>query len=623
MLIGDWKHPLEINLSGEWNPTSLVLKQMTGSFFKHPFSTQDVIKIQYLPKEFIIPHFSFQIAEGTILGSYKSDENETNGKLSIQNVPLDIFSLNPLDLAINGSLNLDASIEGPNHHISGRLKSSLQNISIPLQENTPSVNANGTLFGILDQDTLSLNGDFFFENTPFFQFDVKLPMNLQMNPLQISPLLDKPLKGNISLSGHIENWLDFFDLGTHRLEGMCQGQLTVGNTLRHPLMQGYCHLDKGYYQNYYTGTELNNMEARFSFHQNAISLNSLTATDAQDKGQFLAEGIFYLNLEEHFPFEYAVSFNRFNWASQDLITSEAQGSLKIKGNLKEAIALGNVNIIETDISIPPRLARALPELQVVYKNTIVPQNLPPQIQTTYPLHLDLQVDAPDGIFISGRGLESEWKGNFQVKGTQTAIETFGKIELIKGSFLFSGREFKLKEGSLLFSGKEHNEPYLSLAATINIKDIEITAHLKGPINNPQVTFQSSPPLPMGTIMSYLLFGQDLAEINSFQALQLANSLATLAGEGPNILESTRKSLGIDQISILTIPSKTKEGEDTIAIQVGKYVTEGVLVSYAQGAEDSSTNIKIEIEGSGGFSFLLESDQIQEQGKFTIRWGHTY
>ena len=166
-------------------------------------------------------------------------------------------------------------------------------------------------------------------------------------------------------------------------------------------------------------------------------------------------------------------------------------------------------------------------------------------------------------------------------------------------------------------------PFLNLAGRMDVRDVLITARLKGPLDNPQITLQSAPPLPMGTIMSYLLFGSDMSEINSFQALQLANSLSSLAGEGPDVLETTRRSLGVDRLRILNLPSQVEGGEDTIAVQVGKYVAEGVIVSYSQGADYTSGDISIEVEIDGGLSLQLESDQAHEQGKFTLRWSRNY
>jgi translocation and assembly module TamB len=82
---------------------------------------------------------------------------------------------------------------------------------------------------------------------------------------------------------------------------------------------------------------------------------------------------------------------------------------------------------------------------------------------------------------------------------------------------------------------------------------------------------------------------------------------------------------VDRIEIVTQPnsSDSDELEQTIALQVGKYVSEGVFVSFTQGAEDASGNIGIEVDLKHGFILELESDQRQEQGKFTLKWSKSY
>ena len=67
----------------------------------------------------------------------------------------------------------------------------------------------------------------------------------------------------------------------------------------------------------------------------------------------------------------------------------------------------------------------------------------------------------------------------------------------------------------------------------------------------------------------------------------------------------------------------EEGSETIALQVGKYVSEGVIVSFSQGTENSSANLSVEVEIGSGFVFVAESDQRQEQGKFSVRWNRNY
>ena len=127
---------------------------------------------------------------------------------------------------------------------------------------------------------------------------------------------------------------------------------------------------------------------------------------------------------------------------------------------------------------------------------------------------------------------------------------------------------------------------------------------------------------MSGILSYLLFGKDLSEVSGIQALQLASTIATVAGEAPDILEMTRKSLGVDRLQIVLTPSAT-EGEETIALQIGKIIFPGFLVSIKQGAEDSSPNIAIEVDLTQGFTFEAESQQQPEQGKFSLKWNLNY
>ncbi len=630
MLNGKWEHPLELDVNGFWSlkeKTLIVsLQSMTGSFFNHPLLLPSPANFVMSRQVLRLRDFSLQIADATIKAAINREEDSSQATLNIKNLPVDFLSLNPLDVAVVGAFNLDLSIQEKEKKLRGELTANLENLEMRLLGEENPRKAAGAMSGHFNRDLLEINGSLSVREAPLVSLSLSLPIHFEIWPFTAELLYSKDVLGHFTLDGNVEEFLDFFNLGTHRVEGGCHCDLTLSNTLRHPHLFGRCDFSNGYYQNYLTGTELQNIEANFIAAKTVFELTSLTAQDSQKKGSFEATGKIDLLPEKDFPFVFDTTFTRFNYATFDLITTEADGKIQITGNLTEAIATGHLDILESDITIPSHIPKKLPNLQVVYKHATAPPflfTLPKE--TPYPLHLDLSVDAPDGIFISGRGVESEWKGKFEVGGTQTDIGAKGKIELIKGNFLFSGRNFKLTEGSLSFSGEIGAPPYLNLAASIQIKDVLVTAHLKGPLNNPQITLQSSPPLPMGTIMSYLLFGQDLAEINSFQALQLATSIASFAGEGPGILEQTKKSLGIDRIQIVTVSSPTSESGETIAVQVGKYVTEGVLVSYSQGAENSGGNISIEVEGKGGTSWILESDQTseQKQGKFTFRWAHTY
>lgn len=629
-LLGQWQHPLQLDINGVWNYSEeeivVNLQNANGTFFNHPVHLSNPAQFVQTDKITSLKDFSLEIADASIRADLQEAKELTSVNLTIRRLPIDFLSLNPLDVAIDGLFNLDLTAKEKDKDVQGTVKMSFEDLEMEMLGQLDPMNAQGNLEGIFNRNRLDLKGRLTVRDNPLSTIDLSIPIRLEMAPLHYELLYDNKISGHLFLSGPIEEFLDFFNLGTHRLEGNCKIDFSIDNTLALPRFSGFCDFTDGYYQNYFTGTELQNINAQFIGDNGPLVLKNLVATDAKGKGTFTAQGQIELLPLDLFPFSFDVNFTRFNIATVDLMTTVASGHIKIHGDLKNGIASGNMEIIESDITVPARIPKALPHLQVVYKNAIAPPyNFELPNQNPYPLLLDIAVDAPEGIYISGRGLESEWKGQFQLGGLQTDVVTKGKIELIKGTFTFSSRTFKLSEGSLTFSGEPDVEPTLNLSAEIQIKDVLITAHLNGPLNDPKVTLESSPPLPLGTIMAYLLFGRDLTEISSLQALQLAGSVASLVGDGPGIIEETKKSLGIDRIQIITVPSSTSEGGETFGVQIGKYISEGVLVSYSQTAENTPGNISVEVEMKGNLSFILESEQtdLSKQGKFTLRWARTY
>jgi hypothetical protein len=612
---GEWTHPLELRLDGFWQNHFLIdMQSLNGTFFNHLFSLVNPVKLEWTETAFHAPKVEISVANATIFADFHKSDEKSLAKLVLKDLPLDFLSLNPLDVPIQGTINLDAKVEEIKQNLKGEFQATTSQ--------TKPMPVVGNFKGSFHQDLLDLKGNLFVHEQPTLDLELKLPIHLSIWPARAKLLTHKNAQGHIRLNGQVEEILDFIDLGPHRLTGQCNCDLHFSNTLYRPLVEGYITFEEGVYENLYTGTYLSNIQADFLAEKNTLYLRTLTAHDLDETGHFKAEGEMHLLQSDLYPFKVDAEFNHLKFVEIDLVKAIANGNLHIEGNTTSALAKGNVEILRSDFTIPDHISRPLPDLQVVYRNPIHPTPTPPQKNyIPYPLYLDLQITGPKAITIRGRGLESEWKGDFHIGGTYTSLAAQGKLELIDGEFTFSSRNFKLTEGSLSLSGVEHEMPELNLAGSMETKGILITARLKGPLDNPQVTLQSSPPLPLGSIMSYLLFGQDVSEIGGFQALQLATSLASLAGTGPDVMESTRKSLGIDRLRVIADP--TEEGGETVALQVGKYITKGVLVSFSQGVEDSSPNISVEIEIKDNIVFQIESDQHQEQGKFTLKWHLNY
>lgn len=627
---GQWKHPLEIEMVGNFDNNKdqiqIVIASLIGSFYNHPLRLEKPCDIKIQDSSLAISPLELKLQKGMLNFSFKQNDSSIQTALKIVNFPCDFLSLNPLDIPVDGEFNLDASLSGSDSNLSGKCSATIQNLEMDVFSQTDPIEGFIALDASFSKNLL--NGKFKFDvrQIPLMNFSFSIPIDLKILPFNYKILKEEPFFVRTYISGYLEDLLDFFDLGTNRIEGKCVCDLEFFNTINNPKTSGGLELFNGFYQNYYTGIELNNIYAKLQAHKNSLFLTQFSAFDIYKRNSITAKGKMDLNWDKLFPYNFNIDLNRFAFNGLDLATVDLSGKLDLKGDFAAGSLTGNLIINEGDILIPNKLPNLPPDLQVNYINAKKPL-IEKAIKTSVnnPIELDITCSADDSIFISGFGVDSEWKGNLKIQGNTNDPKFIGQVDLIKGKFSFSGRNFILQKGSLRFTEKNQKTPFISVTGSINVKDVEILASINGPINNPQITFQSSPPMPLGSIASYLLFGQDIAEISSPQALELASALASVSGHSPSFFEETKKSLGVDRIQIITVADPSTESGEKMAIQVGKYVQEDVLVSYSQAAEYSAGDISIEITFKGGTSFVLESDQAdeQKQGKFTFKWSKTY
>ncbi len=623
---GDWRGAFSIAADGTWHlktPNLLIdLQDLNGTLFSQPLALITPTEIELGKELFRLKELDLTLGAADLLANIDYQKDATNASLLLNRVPLDFLSLNPLEISVAGLINLDAKLTEKKGETSGTMHAEIVDVQIGAFEAERAVEGHSLIDAELSNERLNLAASMNVRGEKILNLTADLPYRFNIYPFLSEPLLEKKARGALSFNGKIEEILDFFNIGPHRLEGTTACDVTLRGTLGHPILKGTCHLKDGYYENYYSGTELKNIQAEFLADHHTFYLRSLTAEDGQGKGKLTLSGNAKLSAKERFPFRFDGEFTRLQTTDLAWLKMEAGGTLQISGNADSARISGQAIVLEGDITIPKQLPPALPDLQVKYVNAPKPleiQEANLEERNRYPIFFDYRVFAPEGISIAGRGLKSEWKGDFRIGGTYTELEAKGQLDMLKGDFSFSGRDFKLSEGSLTFTGKPQEMPIINIAANLDMPNLAIIARLKGYINAPQISFQSKPPLPMGSILSYLLFGQDLSQISAIQAAQLVNSLSTLSG---NSSGDSKRSLGVDRLRIVATPVGN-EGAEAYSLQVGKYVTRGVLVSVTQGLRSGSTNLAVEIDLANGFVFEAASQQQIEQGKFAIKWHYNY
>lgn len=230
-----------------------------------------------------------------------------------------------------------------------------------------------------------------------------------------------------------------------------------------------------------------------------------------------------------------------------------------------------------------------------------------------PILIDLTLDAPNRVFIRGRGLDAELGGSLRLTGTTRDAIPIGEFALIRGRLDLLGNRFTLTEGFASMQGDF--TPFVRLVATTSSGGVSTSIVVEGEASAPQIRFESVPELPEEEVVSRLIFNRDLTSLSAFQAAQLASAIATLTGRGgTGFMERLRSSVGLDDLDITT------DEDGNAAVRAGRYLTENIytdLVLDPQGRSQVSINLdvspsltvrgRVDQQGRTGVGVFFERD----------------
>ncbi|MFN7223942.1 MAG: translocation/assembly module TamB domain-containing protein [Paracoccaceae bacterium] len=230
-----------------------------------------------------------------------------------------------------------------------------------------------------------------------------------------------------------------------------------------------------------------------------------------------------------------------------------------------------------------------------------------------PFGLDVELSAPNQLFVRGRGLDAELGGTVRLTGTTDAVVPSGAFNLIRGRLDILGRRLTLTEAMLQLGG-DFDASLRIVASSVN-NGVTSSVVIEGSVSDPQVSFTSSPQMPQEEVLSQLLFGRRLDSLSAFQALQLANAVAILAGRsGEGIVSRLREGFGLDDLDVQT------DADGNAQLTAGKYLSEKIyseIVVDQQGKSQINLNLdltdsvtikgRVGADGNTGIGLFYEKD----------------
>ena len=614
---GVWDSPLDLTLKGSISPFAefkeVSVDTFDGALVGKTFHLKTPFTIAWSPTTIDISECALTYSGGWLNGQCHLSKENSEITLKSEHFPLELLSHSSRAFSLTGGVAIDLEIKAKQDELSGHLNLLLEHVRLFQFGKSSPLMAKGSFSANINKERLQLHSHLISSGHQFFTTSASLPVHFSHEPKSLRLDRDKPFSAQVFLDGRVEEIFDFLNLGSQEIKGHVMGQIFFSNTLSKPQLKGGLRMINGGYENFTIGTSVKDVELVLVAENQQLLLKSISGKGPKN-GTITGSGALSVVPEENFPFHFETSAENITGIDFDMLSARISGPIYFDGSMKELLIHGKVKISSADFKIPDNLPVDILDYPVQMIHPPAHMMIPTLPKRRYPVRYDFKLKAEDHIMVHGRGLSSEWKGKAHIKGEGGDYKGEGQLSLLRGEFNFSGKRFSLTKGEITFS---ETDAQIDLRGNLQLADATITAVLSGSLTAPSLTFQSSPSMPTSSILARLIFNKDMSEITPFQAIQLAQMIVTLSGDsGPNVLEKIRKTLGVDRFNIV---SSGATGED-ISLQIGKYLTQGVMITLAQSAH--SSQVIVEVELKCGFIFQAETQE-EEEGKFSLKWNHNY
>jgi translocation and assembly module TamB len=379
------------------------------------------------------------------------------------------------------------------------------------------------------------------------------------------------------------------------LDGIGRVDLAIGGTAATPAITGTASSSGARLIDARRNLAVNDLAVNVAFDGQTANISRLTGK-LSGGGTVSVLGTIGITPGSGFPADLRITLAKAVYADGNMIAATADGALTVTGPLTSGPTFGGkLTLTKAAITVPARLPTSLASIDIKHRNA--PGAVLRQMEeirpktakgTSEPLILNLQISAPNGIFVRGRGIDAELGGDLAITGTAIAPVVSGGFKMRRGRIVILAKRLDFTSGDITFGGGLI--PVLNMEATTTSAQTTITVDVTGIANDPTITFSSSPALPQDEVLARLIFGQSMSRLSPLQIAQLADAVTQLAGGGSgSLLETLRNNLGVDDLDINT----DETGQTTVS--VGRYINNRTYFQVEQGgANGAQATINLDV-----------------------------
>lgn len=535
---------------------------------------------------------------GRLTGDFTRHGGPVSGTLLVDAPDISVLGT-ALDMPItSGSLKLDATFDTRRSSAGAQVTLAGRDIVTDGLAGTEALTIDGTLGwdgAALDLDLRATGG---FERP--LVVDATLPVRATSG---LPALADRgPVSAHVDWEGDLGTIWGLVPVSGHVLTGDTTLALDMTGDISAPVVTGDFRLADGIYQNLDSGVVVTGLSLATTLESAGMSGLRLVTAEGAD-AELIINGPVAFDGEGT---NLTVKTRKGLVVRRDDAILRAGVDLAVTNDPDGRMAIaGTIRILEAEVRLvnatPPEIV-TLGEVRIKGQPLVISDAEP-----SLPIRLAIDITAPGRIFVRGRGLDSQWDIDLQLRGTASSPRITGKIAAVRGSLDLIGREFDLETGEVLFSGSPVIDPRLNVVMVRATEDLTGRIVIGGSALDPTLTFDSTPALPEDEVLPRLLFGTSAQALTPAQGMQLALGLATLMNGGGGTLDQVRTFLGLDALSI-------EQGDEGAMLQVGKQVSKRVWVGTRQSLEGDGTTVAVEVDVWGNVETYGEVDT---EGETTV------
>jgi hypothetical protein len=453
------------------------------------------------------------------------------------------------------------------------------------------------------------------------------------NGTLVKPETTEPIHVDLNWSGNAQAIWNFLGFPDRQVTGNLEIEAKVQGTINKPIPEASLYIANGAYEDQLLGLSLNQLNLEAHGDENKVTVVAL-ASDG-NSGSIALEGTLTpLATPPHLSLR--GQLRHLAPMHRDDLNLKVTGLASLEGELTSPKISARVIVEMLELNISKSIGG--PSIQTLNIDTGLGD-------IAKGPELNIAIEIPREAYVRGRGLDSEWKGNLLISGTTGTPIMSGVLSPVRGYFTLLGKDFSFSSGEITFRENRKINPGLNITLTRNVPDMVTYLRIRGTLDNPRISFESTPPYPSDEVLSQVLFGKQSSQLSRFEALQLANSVRELTGMGgnlPNPLTTMRDALGLSVLKMgessgtsdrhladnnfrenldLDGNADTSDEGGGSTIEAGKYLSDQIYVGVEQNLTDNTTGIKVEVELTP--SLNLVSRSTTTSNRVALGWKHDY